>query len=263
ERWDRLAKGQLSPDEERALRNLAEGSPEAAAAREAFRPLGADFEARVAGAIREQRAREREAGDAQAAPTAREVPAAPSGRVLVFRRRASFVIGSAAALAASLLAFVLLRPGAGALPVYTAQLSGGSRSERGTTAPPTRVFSRGSRFEMVLRPATAVAGDVAVRCLLVAAEAGGLRAAIRPFPACDRAELSPDGSLRVAGTVGEEIAIAPGAWHLWALVGRPGDLPADLAADPEVRRGLPPVTGGTPRRGWIGPIDVRFPATTA
>src|SRR5215218_8487003 len=47
ERWDRLAAGTLTADEEAELRALAETSPEAGDAWEAFRPLGPEFQARV------------------------------------------------------------------------------------------------------------------------------------------------------------------------------------------------------------------------
>ena len=46
ERWDRLAAGTLTAEEEAELKALAEASPEDREAYEAFRPLGADFQAR-------------------------------------------------------------------------------------------------------------------------------------------------------------------------------------------------------------------------
>src|SRR5215210_8874971 len=47
ERWDRLAAGTLTTEEEAELLALAETSPEAREAYEAFRPLGPEFQARV------------------------------------------------------------------------------------------------------------------------------------------------------------------------------------------------------------------------
>jgi RNA polymerase sigma-70 factor, ECF subfamily len=47
ERWDRLAAGTLTPEEDAELRALAESSPETRETYEAFRPLGAKFQARV------------------------------------------------------------------------------------------------------------------------------------------------------------------------------------------------------------------------
>jgi RNA polymerase sigma factor (sigma-70 family) len=54
ERWDRLAAGTLSAEEEEELRALADSSPEAREAYKAFKPLGADFQARVVSAINAQ-----------------------------------------------------------------------------------------------------------------------------------------------------------------------------------------------------------------
>lgn len=51
ERWDRLAAGALTPEEDAELRALAESSPEAHEIYEAFRPLGAKFQARVVNKI--------------------------------------------------------------------------------------------------------------------------------------------------------------------------------------------------------------------
>src|SRR6185295_1315642 len=72
ERWDRLSCGQLSAEEEKELRALAETSEEARLAYEAFQPLGPDFQARVVDAL---------AGQKQAqAPEAE--PRRPRSRVL-------------------------------------------------------------------------------------------------------------------------------------------------------------------------------------
>jgi RNA polymerase sigma-70 factor (ECF subfamily) len=55
ERWDRLAAGTLTAEEDTELRALAASSPEAREAYEAFRPLGAAFQARVVSAINAER----------------------------------------------------------------------------------------------------------------------------------------------------------------------------------------------------------------
>src|SRR5436853_2798918 len=90
ERWDRLAAGTLTAEEETELRALATSSPEAGEAYVAFKPLGPEFQARVMSKINAQRARE--------------------ARVLQFRqlaRRFEVWAGAAAAVAAGL--FVLAR----------------------------------------------------------------------------------------------------------------------------------------------------------
>src|SRR5436305_6363036 len=87
ERWDRLAAGTLTAEEDAELKALAASSPEAREAYEAFRPLGADFQARVVSAINAERP-----------------------RVLPFRRmihRAEIWVGLAAAMAAGV--FFLVR----------------------------------------------------------------------------------------------------------------------------------------------------------
>ena len=58
ERWDRLAAGTLTAEEDAELRALAASSPEAREAYEAFRPLGAAFQARVVSAINAERTTE-------------------------------------------------------------------------------------------------------------------------------------------------------------------------------------------------------------
>src|SRR5437764_1238935 len=55
DRWDRLAAGTLNAEEEAELKALAESSPEYREAYEAFRPLGADFQARVVSKINDER----------------------------------------------------------------------------------------------------------------------------------------------------------------------------------------------------------------
>lgn len=250
ERWDRLAAGSLSPEDEAAVRAEAAGSAEGAAAFAAFQPLGAEAEARIVARISAQRTAERAA---VAAASVAVAPPAPEGKVLPFRRRVALWSGGLGLAAAAVLVAVLVLPGrSGPLPAYSAEVQGGDLSDRGTAgaeAPGIPTFSPGSRFELLLRPAEAVQGNIAVRCLLVAAGGGPPR----PFPACDDAKRSGDGSLRVVGTVGSEVQVPAGDWTIWAIVARPGELPED-----------PPVTGAAEAivgKGWIGiPTSIRFAA---
>ncbi len=89
ERWDRLAAGTLTPGEEEELKALAAASDEARETYEAFRPLGADFQARVVDAIQAERAPAPQAGTQEPSP----VP--PFWRVI---RRAEVWVGLAAAV---------------------------------------------------------------------------------------------------------------------------------------------------------------------
>ncbi len=211
-RWDRLSAGTLTPEEDAALQALAEASEEARRAYEAFRPLDADFRARVVSAVEAQRAN----GAAVEKPP---------GKLLLFVRRHAQV-GSLLAAAASLAAvfgLLLLRgPGAElpALPEYDLHLEGGVRTMR--SEPPTgdendSLFLPGNRFELVLRPRTAVSGPVTVRLFLE--RDGELHLWEVP------AEVSASGAVRVAGEIGREIVIEPGEWILWTLLGRPETLP--------------------------------------
>ncbi len=255
-RWDRLAAGALRPEEEEALRAESEGSPMGAAALAAFQPLGPETEARIVANLRAQRQLKRpDDRIAQSDPAATELDHPSSsrpGKILPFRRHLALWGGGLGLAAAAALVAVLVLPGRSAsLPSYTVALLSGDGSVRGggphPTSPPT--FSTGSRFELVLRPATAVPGEVALRCFLISSAGGEQRA----FPACDGAESSDDGSLRVVGTIGTEIELVPGDWTLWALIARPGELPAD----PLVSGTATPITADR----WVAiPVAIRFAA---
>src|SRR5262245_60200152 len=78
ERWDRLAAGTLSEAEHEALLEEAARSDAAADAYEAFRPLGAEFQARVVHRLVGEAARETGSAQQAAGPGGRV--AAPPGR---------------------------------------------------------------------------------------------------------------------------------------------------------------------------------------
>jgi hypothetical protein len=140
---------------------------------------------------------------------------------------------------------LLTRPGP-PLPVYVSELGGGDRPERAETGAPP-VYAPGSRFQLVLRPATAVEGEVAVRCVI----ARSTDAAGRDWPPCARAERDPSGALRVAGTVGGDVPFEPGEWTLWVIVTRAGPLGALRSRSPgaaELRRMAPGAALAGP--GW-------------
>jgi hypothetical protein len=208
ERWDRLSAGELSPEEEAELRALAGSSEEAREAWEAFRPLGPDFHARVVSAVR-----------------AEQKPAEPSARVLPFRRARIAGWLTAAAAAAAVLV-VLLRPPV-PLPNYASPgISGGTQAMRGEETQPGKVpvFAPGDPIRVVLRPETTVsqAGNLEARCVLIH---GGEARVLEVHT-----ELDPGGSVKMDGLL--DAGLEPGAWTLWAVVGRPGKLPepAELRA---------------------------------
>jgi hypothetical protein len=191
ERWDRLAAGTLTAEEKAELRALAESSPEAREAWEAFRPLGPEFQARVVEKIAKER----------------------GGRLLPFRLSKRFVGWATAAAAAAALAVVLLPPSA-PLPDYQiASISGGSSEMRGEQPDD---FAPGDRIEVRLRPVTASRTERLEGSLFLLrnGELRGLSA---------ESESVPGGSVKIVGTLRDDLE--PGPWTLWAVVHRPGELP--------------------------------------
>ncbi|HVF59701.1 MAG TPA: hypothetical protein VNJ70_07830 [Thermoanaerobaculia bacterium] len=222
ERWDRLAAGTLSAEEEAELRALAEASPEARQAFEAFRPLGADFQARVVAAIRAQEVAERAARKS-------------SWKLLPWRQLIPRVAawGTATAAAAASL-IMLVRP---PLPGYAlAEISGGSRALRGETME-VQEFTPGDDFQVVLRPETQVAWArflTAQAFLLRGAELRGLEV---------RSRVEPSGVVKLEGALDRDLP--PGTWTLWAVVGRRGKLP-----DPETLRSSA-ARSTVQKRDWV------------
>lgn len=221
ERWDRLAAGTLTSEEEAELRALAGTSPEAREAWEAFRPLGPEFQARVVERIANERPKERR------------------GRLLPFPPAARIGGWLTAAAAAAAVLVVLLRPGA-PLPDYQiASVSGGSSETRGEQPGD---FAPGDRIEVRLRPATAARGRLEARLFLLR------EGEVRRLET--QSEVDSDGAVRMNGSLGD---LRPGTWTLWAVVGRPGDLP-----DPGELRSR----GGPSREeDWVAvPTDIHIRA---
>lgn len=215
ERWDRLAAGTLTAEEEAELRALAETSPEAREAWEAFRPLGPEFQARVVQKIaQEQR-----------------------GRVLPFRPTAARIGGwVTAAAAAAAVAVVLLRP-SGPLPYYQIAVTGASSEMRGEQEEAARL-APGDSCEVLLRPDTAVAGakSLVAQCFLVR---GGER---RPMEV-QEIHIEPTGVIKLESSIPHDLQ--EGTWTLLAVVGRRGKLP-----DPAELQSLS-AKGELRRRDWV------------
>ncbi|HEY2295484.1 MAG TPA: hypothetical protein VGM86_32675 [Thermoanaerobaculia bacterium] len=213
ERWDRLAAGTLTAEEDAELRALAAKSPEARETYEAFRPLGADFQARMIDRIAAELAK----------------PAAPEerrSRILPFRPfwRAGWLTAAAAAAAVLLL---LLRSPASLppLPMYMAdQPAGGVQAFRGGIS--SQSFTPGSTLSLVVRPQHPVTGKVAARAFLAR---GAEWLSWEP-----EIEVS-QGGIRLQGELPRELQ--PGGWRLWVVVGRPARLPPIQELRAEVRAG--------------------------
>ena len=221
--WDRLSAGELTPQEEAELIAQATESPEAQRAYEAFRPLSNSFRDRVIAAIGDQARSEETGGFAPSvAPSAGPRTTKPTeAKILPFRRRWAAILVPAAAAAAAIL-LMIAGPGDESLPLpgYRLELASGIAALRSGDPIATTdetVFVNGSRFELVLRPATKATGDVAVRCFL----AGTDEIEIWEVPA----EVFATGAIQIVGEIGADLAIEPGNWTLYAVVGRPGRLP--------------------------------------
>jgi hypothetical protein len=221
ERWDRLAAGTLSPEEDAELRALAATSPELREAYEAFRPLGPDVQARIVEKVAEL------------------VPA-PVPQPLPFYRRAAarrieVWLGSAAAIAAAL--FLVIRiwiPGA-PLPPYQVDPVLGVQSQRGepTATSGLPVFVPGSLLTVSARPSKPVEGPVEARGFVRPLSGGGAVVPLDPQPPFK----IENGAVRLRATLGQEIRLTSGDWRLWIVVGRPGKIPTASALAEELRAG--------------------------
>lgn len=196
ERWDRLAAGTLEPTEEAALRAEAERSEEGRAAWEAFRPLGAGFEAQVVARLQAEQTR-----------------AAAPGKVVPFRHRVPLAAGLGL-LAAGLVAFALLRPFLNpALPAYSLEVSSGQRGGE------NHQIVIGEIATLALQPETASRGRVEVQCFL---EVPGQSP--RFWSGCETHVERRAGGVRVVRLPAEATAeLLPG--RLRVVVGRPGRFP--------------------------------------
>jgi hypothetical protein len=228
ERWDRLSAGELSAEEEAELRALAATSEDARDAYEAFKPLGAEFQARIVRAIQSQ-------APAPAAETAQ----VPRAKVLPFRRRARLAGWSASVAAAAAAVLVFFLGPAASFPNYSLYLTAIS-STRGEPLAPgkVKVFAPGDRIPVKLEPPTATSHlwPWDAECFLSGGD-GTVR--LEDF----------DEAISAKGVATMKCAIrgdqSLGRRTLWAVVGRLGKLPdpADLRASST----LGPVRG----RDWV------------
>ena len=213
ERWDRLAAGTLTAEEETELRALATSSPEAGEAYAAFKPLGAEFQARVASAINSQRASE--------APAPQEKrPRVPPFRGVARRMEIWF---GAAAVAAAGLFFLVRGP---ALPAYTFDTIHGNQTSRGgdpNSSSGTPVFDPDSPLAFVVRPPHSVNIPVEARGFL----AHGAK--LIPW---EPGILGTDGTFRFEGKLSR---LQPGEWKIWVVIARRGKLPSLARLQYELR----------------------------
>ena len=259
ERWDRLAAGTLTPEEEIELLALAETSPEAREAYEAFRPLGPEFQARVVQLIRDQglpAAAEPATGKSKGkllwwpqlatrlAGWGVATAAAAATLVTLLPRLAGWGVATAAA---AVTLVMLLRP---PLPGYTlAEISGGSSGMRGEETE-AMDFAPGDQCKIALRPETPVtrAKSLKAQCFLRRGQKLRLLET--------QSHVDSNGFVELEGTIDRDLPT--GAWTLWAVVGRRGKLP-----DPEELRSFS-AGASVHRRDWAAVsanIRIRAPVT--
>lgn len=195
-RWERLAAGTASTDDRAALEAMVAGGEVPEGAMDAFAPLSAEARDRFAAA----------ALDALK-PAAQATPAPVIDLAARRRQRVRWLGVGATALAAAAALVLVLKPPDGPgpvpgphMPAYEVVFSGGDRILRSEDG--VAVLRAGSRFELVLRPATAVSGDPP------AASAFLVRDGERS-PWDVRIQASAQGSFRITGTVGEELPAQP------------------------------------------------------
>jgi hypothetical protein len=200
----------------------AAGRPATASpAADAELAAGPGGEARVPGS---RRPTERAPAEGTPAETTRAEAAVRPFHLPERKRRSASRWVAAAALAAALAA-VVLWPEAGPLPAYQAVLEGAVRTERGpgdageaaAAWPEATPFAPGNRFELLLRPETAVERKIDVGTFR---QDGG---SLLPWPL--PRETAGGGAVRIAGTVGREIRLPAGESTLVVVLGRRGELP--------------------------------------
>lgn len=211
-RWDALARGELSAEQEAALRGEADRSEELRAAWEAFRPLDANFRQ---GLVRRAR---RGLGLRRFRPP----------------RSAASKLGGVLAMAAVLVLAVglwRLMPNGGGpadLPTYGLEVRGGLAEQRSATGAgsaavePPRLAGE-LPLEVILIPRRAVEGGVAVTAFL---ERGDSLDPWHIPP--ERLEIADTGAIRIvvrADELGPRAEPVLGPVTLWLAVGRGASMP--------------------------------------
>lgn len=225
ERWDRLAAGTITAEEEAELKVLAATSAEAREALEAFRPLGADFQARVIEAIAAEMH-----GTAERKESPRQPRPRPSDTRRDARRWGWWWLVPAAAAAAALLVFVRGPATLPPFPTYTAdELTGGIRTMRGgePSATGERLFVPSSLLTLVALPE---------RSLTEGLEAHGFLARGNELVLWEaEPEIADNGNVRIEGALPHDLE--PGEWRVWLVVGRRGRIPPMAEVMAELRGG--------------------------
>jgi Arc/MetJ family transcription regulator len=233
ERLRAYAEGRLSRDEVAKAARAAGVDGDLEDELRAFRPIDASSRERFARRAVEQLAASRPAATApQAHPVASRAPSVTPDTGTRTLRRVTLV-ASAIALAAAFILVVRTRDGG--LPPYEVAFVGGDQALRGPSAIDAGVhkFSHGEPFRMVLRPRTALGGDVAAKLFL--RRDGDVREWHAPV------DVSSEGAVRIVAPLDTLPAGTDGDWDLVVILGRRESLPAsaaelDASARPGVQR---------------------------
>jgi len=225
ERWDRLAAGTLTAEEAAELEALAASSPEGGEAYEAFRPLGADFQALMVAKA-----------SAELAPPVE--PVEPPAPVLLFRRAAARIevwLGTAAVLAAGLFFFIGMP--APSLPGYVAELTGGVKTSRGGEAGPPnepQVFVPESLLTLDVQPDHPVVGSRVEPRAFLSSRTG--EEDLRPWAPQPHFQIADKGgAVRLQGRLGQDLQLSPGDWILWTVVAPAGRVPSAREVQDKLR----------------------------
>ena len=231
ERLRAYAEGRLSRDEVAEAARAAGVDGDLEDELRAFRPIDASARERFALRAVEQLAAPRPAATAPPTRPLTAPAVTPDAGTRTLRRVA--LAASAIALAAAFILVVRTRDGG--LPPYEVAFVGGDQALRGPTAVDAGVhkFSHGEPFRMVLRPRTALGGDVAAKLFL--RRDGDVRAWDAPV------DVSSEGAVRIVAPLDTLPAGTYGDWELVVVLGRRESLPAsaadlDASARPGVQR---------------------------
>jgi hypothetical protein len=193
---DRLVAGQLSAEEQAALRRQAASDPVLLRALDALQPLGPEPRRKLGDAVERRVA---------------------TGRT---RRRAVLAAGPVLAAAAVTLLFVRRRR-ADDLPRYALEVTAGDSETRGAPSPKHTVIRPAAFVALVARPALRVAPPVAARAFLETTT--GWRELTLGAP-------SPSGVVRLEGRVATLLGEVDGPVRIHLVVGAP-DLVASQGLD--------------------------------
>src|SRR5688572_30791885 len=191
-RFERIARGEASPEEIAELEKAAKSDDVLAARLEAARPFVEVAVARIAAKVKPKKA-----ANSDATASSKETPAAKEGRATKTEKPARWgrlaAIAAPLALAAGIVLYVTAGgPRGPELPGYEISATS-EQAMRGPAGPDTRIrvgASRDARFEIVARPATAAPTKLVAYAFVML---DGNKA--EPLEA--KIEVSPEGAVKV------------------------------------------------------------------